>query len=67
MPIKALTQFTNDWVIKARVLKKAAMREWSNAKSSGVLLNFDLVDREGTQIQATAFQDAARTLNDLIE
>lgn len=67
MPIKALTQFTNDWVIKARVLKKAALREWSNPKSSGVLLNFDLVDREGTQIQATAFQDAARTLNDLIE
>ena len=67
MPIKALTQFTNDWVIKARVLKKAAIREWSNAKSSGVLLNFDLVDREGTQIQATAFQEAAKTLNDLIE
>lgn len=67
MPIKALTQFTNDWVIKARVLKKANLREWSNPKSSGVLLNFDLVDREGTQIQATAFQEAARTLDGLIE
>jgi len=43
------------------------MREWSNAKSSGVLLNFDLVDREGTQIQATAFNEGAKKMNTLIE
>lgn len=50
IPIKALNQFTNDWVIKARVVKKAPIREWTNAKGNGVLLNFDLVDREGTMI-----------------
>ena len=59
MPIKALNQFTNDWVIKARVTKKQAIRQWSNAKSSGKLLNFDLIDRDGTAIQGTAFNETA--------
>ena len=67
MPIRALNQFTNDWVVKARVVKKAEMRQWKNAKSSGNLLNFDLVDKEGTMIQATAFNDAAVQMNELLE
>ena len=50
MPIKALNQFTTDWMIKARVVKKAPIRSWKNAKTSGQLLNFDLVDKEGTLI-----------------
>lgn len=67
MPIKHLNQFTTDWVIKARIIKKAQIREWKNARSSGKLLNFDLVDLEGTQIQATAFNDAANTMDAIIE
>ena len=57
MPIKALNQFTNDWTIKARVVKKQAVRSWKNDRSSGQLINFDLVDREGTLIQGTAFNE----------
>jgi len=64
MPIKALNQFSNDWVIKARVVKKAPVKTWTNAKSSGQLLNFDLVDKEGTMIQATAFNDAATKMDE---
>ena len=67
MPIKVLNQFTQDWSIKARVVKKAEMRQWSNAKSSGNLLNFDLIDREGTLIQATAFNESAIAFNKIIE
>lgn len=37
-------------MIKARVVKKAPIRSWKNAKTSGQLLNFDLVDKEGTLI-----------------
>lgn len=66
IPIKALNQFTNDWEIKARVVKKAPIREWTNAKGSGMLLNFDLVDREGTMIQGTAFHEAARVFDSII-
>ena len=50
MPIKALNQFSTDWVIKARVVKKADIRNWKNARGEGQLLNIDLVDREGTLI-----------------
>lgn len=54
-------------MIKARVVKKAAIREWKNAKSSGKLLNFDLVDKEGTMIQGTAFNEAATLFNTILE
>jgi len=47
-PIKCLNQFQSDWKIKARVTKKYPLKEWSNQKGSGVLLNTDLIDREGT-------------------
>ncbi len=57
MPIKALNQFVSDWCIKARIVKKGPLKEWSNAKGSGKLLNIDLVDKAGTMIQATAFHD----------
>lgn len=50
MPIKALNQFSNDWVIKARIVKKADIRAWKNAKGEGKLLNIDLIDRENTLI-----------------
>mmetsp|Transcript_28003 Transcript_28003/g.37383 ORF Transcript_28003/g.37383 Transcript_28003/m.37383 type:complete len:130 (+) Transcript_28003:154-543(+) len=32
MPIKALNQFSTDWTIKARIIKKAEMRSWNNAR-----------------------------------
>ena len=67
MPIKALNQFTNDWTIKARVVKKAAIKSWKNARGSGQLLNFDLVDREGTMIQGTAFNDQAVYMDGILE
>ena len=58
MPIKVLNQFTNDWRIKARVIKRSDVRTWNNARGTGKLLNVDLVDRYGTQIQATFFNQA---------
>lgn len=50
MPIKALNQFSTDWVIKARVVKKGEVRTWKNARGEGQLVSMDLVDREGTLI-----------------
>jgi replication factor A1 len=67
MPIRILNQFTSDWKIKARVVKKAAVKSWTNARGSGQLLNFDLVDKEGTMIQGTAFNDQATFLDGLLE
>jgi len=49
-PIKALSTFTYDWKIKARVIKKFEKRYWKKAKSEGHLMNVELMDSYGTQI-----------------
>lgn len=59
MPIRALNSFSNDWKIKARITKRGELRSWNNQKSKGQLLGIDLVDKDGTAIQATFFNDAA--------
>ena len=43
------------------------MRTWKNAKGEGTLINVDLVDREGTLIQATGFKETADKLNEMLE
>ena len=66
MPIKALNQFNSEWCIRARILKKAPLRTYSNAKGDGVILNLDLVDNEGTMIQATSFNDTAKKFDEYV-
>lgn len=63
-PIKCLNQLQTDWKIKARVTKKYDMREWKNAKGNGYILNIELMDKDGTLIQATFFNDAAEKYKD---
>ena len=63
MPIKALNQFSVDWVIKARVVKKSEIKNWKNARGEGQLINIDLLDRGGSLVQATAFNDGALKLD----
>lgn len=58
-PIKSLNNFNHDWRIKARVTKKHDMRTWKNAKSEGFVFNIELMDSQGTQIQATFFNESA--------
>ena len=43
-PIKSLNTFLFDWTIKARITKKHPKKDWKNAKSSGCLLNIELID-----------------------
>ena len=63
MPIKSLNVYSIDWCIKARIVKKADLRSYKNARGEGTILNLDLIDREGTMIQATAFNETANKLN----
>jgi replication factor A1 len=66
-PIRVLNNFSTDWKIKARIVKKYDKKEWSNAKGNGVLLNIDLMDKEGTMIQATFFNDAALKFDEILK
>ena len=48
-------------------MKKSELRYWKNAKGEGRLFNMDLIDREGTLIQATAFNETAESLSQKLE
>ena len=48
-------------------MKRSELRTYQNAKGEGMILNMDLVDREGAMIQATAFGAVAEQLDGLIE
>jgi len=55
-PIKALSTFTRDWMILARVAQRSELR---NTRAGGKLLKIELVDKYGTHIEATFFNDSA--------
>ena len=64
MPVNCLNTYVQDWVIKVKVAKKYPMRDWSNARGQGTLLNMDLMDKSRNMVQATFFNDGARKYND---
>jgi replication factor A1 len=66
-PISSLNPYNKRWCIKGRVTNKGDMRTWQNAKGSGSLFSFDLLDAEGGEIRATCFKDTATKLFDVIE
>jgi hypothetical protein len=66
-PISSLNPYIRRWRIKGRVTNKGDMRTWQNAKGSGSLFSFDLLDAEGGEIRATCFKDMATKLFGVIE
>lgn len=62
-PISALNPYNNNWSIKAKVVAKQPKR----AFSKGFLLNVELVDEQGTAIEATFWRDAADRADELLE
>ena len=54
-PISALNTFNNDWTIKCRVTKVCPPFNWKNARGEGTLMNIELIDAKGDQIQCTMF------------
>ncbi|CAN6970332.1 hypothetical protein IGI04_033506 [Brassica rapa subsp. trilocularis] len=63
-PLVSLNPYQGSWTIKVRVTNKGTMRNYKNAKGEGCVFNVELTDEEGTQIQATMFNDAARKFYD---
>lgn len=66
-PIKALNTMNPDWKIKVRVIKKRDKKYWKNDRGEGVLMNIDLMDAYGDQIQATFFKSAVDYFESRIE
>jgi replication factor A1 len=63
-PLVSLNPYQGNWTIKVRVTNKGVMRNYKNARGEGCVFNVELTDEEGTQIQATMFNDAARKFFD---
>ncbi|CAH8305494.1 unnamed protein product [Eruca vesicaria subsp. sativa] len=63
-PLESLNPYHGSWTIKVRVTNKGTMRNYRNARGEGCVFNVELTDEEGTQIQATMFNDAARKFYD---
>lgn len=65
-PINSLSPYQNKWTIRARVINKAPIRTWNNARGNGKLFSMDLLDESG-EIRATAFNNECEKFFDLIE
>ena len=67
MPIRALNRYLNRWTIRGRVTNKAELRQWSNARGTGKVWSFDVVDDQGGEIRCTAFNEAAEHWSTVVE
>ncbi|GAU36036.1 hypothetical protein TSUD_208060 [Trifolium subterraneum] len=63
-PLVSLNPYMGGWTIKVSVTSKGTMRTYKNARGEGCVFNVELTDEDGTQIQATMFNDAARKFFD---
>ncbi|XP_027333073.1 replication protein A 70 kDa DNA-binding subunit B isoform X2 [Abrus precatorius] len=63
-PLVSLNPYQGNWTIKVSVTSKGNMRTYRNARGEGCVFNVELTDEDGTQIQATMFNDAARKFFD---
>ncbi|KAF3326285.1 replication protein A DNA-binding subunit B-like protein [Carex littledalei] len=59
-PLVSLNPYQGNWTIKVRVTNKGNLRTYRNARGEGHVFNVELTDEDGTQIQATMFNEAAK-------
>ncbi|KAJ8536318.1 hypothetical protein K7X08_034719 [Anisodus acutangulus] len=64
MKSQSLYDLEGNWAIKVRVTSKGT---YKNARGEGCVFNVELTDEDGTQIQATMFNEAARKFFDKFE
>ncbi|WOG93789.1 hypothetical protein DCAR_0313076 [Daucus carota subsp. sativus] len=63
-PLVSLNPYQGNWTIKVRLTNKGNMRNYKNARGEGCVFNVELTDEDGTQIQATMFNEAAKKFYD---
>lgn len=66
-PLISLNPYQGNWVIKVRVTSKGNLRTYRNARGEGHVFNVELTDEDGTQIQATMFNEAAKKFYPMFE
>ncbi|KAM7278594.1 hypothetical protein ACFE04_005728 [Oxalis oulophora] len=66
-PLASLNPYQGNWTIKVRLTNKGNMRTYRNAKGEGCVFNVELTDEDGTQIQATMFNEAAKKFLEIFQ
>ncbi|KAL5723252.1 hypothetical protein ACHQM5_006670 [Ranunculus cassubicifolius] len=66
-PIVALNPYQGNWTIEVRVTNKGNLRSYNGVKGEGHVFNVELTDQDGTQIQATMFNEAAKKFDRIFE
>ncbi|WOH03440.1 hypothetical protein DCAR_0622838 [Daucus carota subsp. sativus] len=63
-PLVSLNPYQGNWTIKVRLTNKGNLRNYKNARGEGCVFNVELTDEDGTQIQATMFNESAKKFYD---
>ncbi|KAK9794335.1 hypothetical protein WJX73_003860 [Symbiochloris irregularis] len=66
-PIAALNPYNCAWTIQARVASRGNKRSFSRAGQDVSLFSVELVDAQGTQIEATLWREAADKYYDVLD
>lgn len=66
MPIRVLTTLSSDWCIKGRITTKTATKSF-NGNRPGKLFSIIIIDNEGTEVEATFFNDAVDMFFDRLQ
>jgi len=64
--IASLTPYMNKWTIKVRVTQKGDIRTWNNAKGTGKLFSFTVID-ESCDLKVTAFKEEVDKFENMIK
>jgi replication factor A1 len=68
MPLSNLTPFSQNFTILVRITKRPTeLKTYSNQKGQGKILNFNIIDKDNTEMQITAFNDVAEKVHKEIE
>jgi hypothetical protein len=67
LPLYALSSFSKDFTIVVKIICKNSMKHFTNNKGDGCLFRFIMMDNEGTEMECTAFNIAAKKVYELLQ